>query len=55
MSNDQLLEGFEWSAGDESVTNGILIWNKPFVLRDKMGKEVSFFVNYYKLFQISLQ
>uniref|UniRef100_A0A803KC53 Ring finger protein 112, gene 2 n=1 Tax=Xenopus tropicalis TaxID=8364 RepID=A0A803KC53_XENTR len=36
------LNGFEWKAGVDSVTKGIWIWNKPFVLEVMSGKMAVF-------------
>ena len=35
------LKGFSWRGGSERDTNGILIWDRPFVVKDKNGEEVS--------------
>eukprot|EP00079_Xenopus_tropicalis_P038918 XP_017952689.1 PREDICTED: RING finger protein 112-like [Xenopus tropicalis] len=40
---DEPLSGFEWRAGTESITKGIWIWNKPFVL-ERNGEKMAVFV-----------
>ena len=40
--NDKPLEGFSWRGGAERETNGILMWNKPFIVTHPFtGEEVS--------------
>jgi len=33
------LKGFSWKGGSEKVTNGILMWSKPFLLTDTATRE----------------
>uniref|UniRef100_A0AC34RLN1 GB1/RHD3-type G domain-containing protein n=2 Tax=Panagrolaimus sp. JU765 TaxID=591449 RepID=A0AC34RLN1_9BILA len=33
------LEGFRWRGGSERETEGIWIWSKPFIIKDKNGQE----------------
>ncbi|CAI5447991.1 unnamed protein product [Caenorhabditis angaria] len=41
MSPDSPLQGFSWRGGSERDTNGILIWNEPFLMKDKNGEEIA--------------
>ncbi|OCT59101.1 RING finger protein 112-like [Xenopus laevis] len=40
---NESLTGFEWGSGTDSITRGIWIWNRPFILEFK-GKKVAVFV-----------
>lgn len=40
LSASSPLKGFSWRGGSERDTNGILIWERPFLLKDKNGEEV---------------
>ena len=40
LTDDDVIDGFEWRGGCHGVTTGILIWSKPFICVDKYGKEV---------------
>ncbi|OCT61952.1 RING finger protein 112 [Xenopus laevis] len=42
-AEDEPLCGFDWSAGTESITKGIWIWNKPFIL-ERNGEKMAVFV-----------
>ncbi|XP_043404223.1 RING finger protein 112-like [Chelonia mydas] len=35
---DEPLEGFEWRAGEERITNGVWVWSQPFWVPAKAGK-----------------
>ncbi|XP_073491637.1 RING finger protein 112-like [Aquarana catesbeiana] len=41
--DDEPLTGFEWRGGIDSVTKGIWIWNKPFIL-ERNGEKMAVFV-----------
>ncbi|OCT59095.1 hypothetical protein XELAEV_18001583mg [Xenopus laevis] len=41
-AEDEPLCGFKWEAGTESITQGIWIWNKPFILEHNGEKMVVF-------------
>ncbi|XP_053551137.1 RING finger protein 112 isoform X2 [Bombina bombina] len=41
--DDELLQGFEWRAGADSITKGVWIWNRPFIL-DHNGQKTVVYV-----------
>ncbi|KAG8545015.1 hypothetical protein GDO81_021488 [Engystomops pustulosus] len=41
--DDEPLEGFEWQSGTDSVTKGIWMWNRPFIL-ERNGEKMAVFV-----------
>ena len=38
-ANDEPLKGFSWKGGISKVTNGIMMWSKPFLLTDPATSE----------------
>lgn len=40
LDPDAPLTGFSWKGGSERDTNGILLWERPFIVKDKNGEEV---------------
>ena len=51
LSNNEPLKGFSWKGGCKKVTNGILMWSKPFILTDPATKEkVNYLAEFYALF-----
>ncbi|XP_070584030.1 RING finger protein 112-like isoform X1 [Erythrolamprus reginae] len=42
---DELLAGFQWHPGTESITKGIWIWNQPFLVSDENGKVALFLID----------
>ena len=43
MNTNPNFSDVEWKQGRESVTQGIWMWSKPFVVQTENGKKVSFF------------
>ncbi|CAD6194565.1 unnamed protein product [Caenorhabditis auriculariae] len=41
LSPESPLKGFSWRGGSERDTNGILIWSKPFLMKDRNGEEIA--------------
>ncbi|CAJ0560201.1 unnamed protein product, partial [Mesorhabditis spiculigera] len=41
MQPETPLKGFSWRGGSERETNGILIWERPFIVKDLHGEEVA--------------
>ena len=41
LFTDRFIEGFEFGGGDTAVTNGLWMWSRPFLHRDKHGREVA--------------
>ncbi|CAJ0928740.1 unnamed protein product, partial [Mesorhabditis belari] len=41
LQPDAPLKGFSWRGGSERETNGILIWERPFLIRDQNGEEIA--------------
>uniref|UniRef100_A0AC34QAN8 GB1/RHD3-type G domain-containing protein n=1 Tax=Panagrolaimus sp. JU765 TaxID=591449 RepID=A0AC34QAN8_9BILA len=44
LTSADKLEGFSWRGGSERETEGILIWSKPFIIKDKNGEDVVVFL-----------
>ncbi|KAG9467445.1 hypothetical protein GDO78_014929 [Eleutherodactylus coqui] len=42
-ANDEPLQGFEWRCGIDSITKGIWIWNRPFILGPE-GEKVAVYI-----------
>ena len=40
LTDDDVIDGFEWRGGRHRVTTGILIWSKPFIRVNKYGEKV---------------
>uniref|UniRef100_A0A7E4ZT60 GB1/RHD3-type G domain-containing protein n=1 Tax=Panagrellus redivivus TaxID=6233 RepID=A0A7E4ZT60_PANRE len=40
ITSQEKLEGFSWRGGAERDTNGMLIWSRPFVLKDRNGEDI---------------
>ncbi|KAM4024421.1 RING finger protein 112-like [Anomaloglossus baeobatrachus] len=40
---DEPLDGFEWKSGTDSLTKGIWVWNRPFIL-ERNGEKMAVFV-----------
>ena len=38
--SDELIEGVNWAQSGTSVTHGILVWDKPFLIKTADGREV---------------
>jgi len=38
-ASDRPLKGFSWKGGSNKVTNGILMWSKPFLLTNPATRE----------------
>jgi len=34
-------KGFPWGRGDDTITQGISVWSKPFIIEPEKGKKVS--------------
>ncbi|XP_078337258.1 atlastin-3-like isoform X2 [Crassostrea virginica] len=41
LTDDDVIDGFEWRGGRHGVTTGILIWSKPFIRVNKYGEKVA--------------
>ncbi|GMR48211.1 hypothetical protein PMAYCL1PPCAC_18406, partial [Pristionchus mayeri] len=41
LDPDAPLTGFSWKGGSERDTNGILLWERPFIVKDKNGEEIA--------------
>ncbi|PAV64808.1 hypothetical protein WR25_01040 [Diploscapter pachys] len=41
MAPNEPLRGFSWRGGSERETNGILIWSKPFIVKNRAGEQVA--------------
>ncbi|CAJ0579533.1 unnamed protein product, partial [Mesorhabditis spiculigera] len=44
MQPETPLKGFSWRGGSERETNGILIWERPFIVKDLHGEESLIFL-----------
>ncbi|KAE9556250.1 hypothetical protein FO519_000589 [Halicephalobus sp. NKZ332] len=40
LQSESKLEGFSWRGGADRDTQGILLWSKPFLIKDRNGEEV---------------
>lgn len=40
LSSELKLDGFSWRGGQQRETQGMLLWSKPFVLKNKNGEDV---------------
>ena len=40
LKSDSKLEGFSWRGGAERDTQGMLLWSRPFLIKDRNGEEV---------------
>uniref|UniRef100_A0A914YM09 GB1/RHD3-type G domain-containing protein n=1 Tax=Panagrolaimus superbus TaxID=310955 RepID=A0A914YM09_9BILA len=39
-TNEDKLDGFSWRGGSERDTNGMLIWSKPFLIKDRNNEDI---------------
>ncbi|KAK1152930.1 RING finger protein 112-like [Acipenser oxyrinchus oxyrinchus] len=42
--DEEVLNGFEWRTGDDSITKGIWIWSKPFFMKLNEGERIAVFL-----------
>lgn len=40
LNEDDTIEGFEWRNGTDVVTHGILIWSRPFIVKNRSNEQV---------------
>uniref|UniRef100_A0AC34FK79 GB1/RHD3-type G domain-containing protein n=1 Tax=Panagrolaimus sp. ES5 TaxID=591445 RepID=A0AC34FK79_9BILA len=40
LTSEEKLEGFSWRGGADRDTNGMLIWSRPFLIKDRNGEEI---------------
>ena len=40
FSSNPIIEGVEWKKGQQTITHGIWMWNKPFVIKRADGQMV---------------
>jgi atlastin len=40
LEREQSLKGFPWKSGSERDTDGIVFWSKPFLVKDRNGKDL---------------
>jgi len=44
MESEDPIEGFSWLDGSEPVTEGILLWPRPFIKTTRNGQKVAVFI-----------